>query len=158
MISYSSDVVIDRPLAQVASFAVDPDSHARWMGDVREVHRLDRGGFAVGSRFQYTIRKGPIAMEPTFRITAFEPLRRIDYAAEPGSPVDWTTSITFEAIDTERTRVRSAGRIAFRGVRRLLEPLITGEVRAGEAAELAALKSILESMPVTEPAGAPATA
>lgn len=145
MISYQSDVVIERPLDEVSAFALDPDSHTRWMGDVVGVTRLSAGELAVGSRFQYAIRKGPMSFDPTFRVTAFEPGRRIEYQSEPGGPLTWTASLVFEALDDHRTRVSSVGRIGFGGLRRLLEPLMAAEVRAGEAAELAALKSVLET-------------
>jgi len=144
MISYGSDVVIDRPLEEVAAFALDPDSHTRWMGDVVSVKRLSDGELAVGSRFQYAIRKGSMSFDPTFRVTTLEPGRRIEYQSEPGGPLTWTASLEFEAVSDGRTRVSSVGRIGFRGVRRLLEPLMAGEVRSGEAAELAALKAVLE--------------
>lgn len=144
MISYGSAVVIDRPLDEVASFALDPDSHTRWMGDVVSVKRLSEGDLAVGSRFQYGIRKGPMAFDPTFRVVALEPGRRIDYQSEPGGPLTWTASLAFEPVGDGRTRVSSTGRIGFTGVRRLLEPLMAGEVRSGEAAELEALKNVLE--------------
>jgi len=144
MISYQSDVVIERPLDQVSTFALDPDSHTRWMGDVVGVKRLSAGELAVGSRFQYAIRKGPMSFDPIFRVTAFEPGRRIEYQSEAGGPLTWTASLVFEAVDERRTRVSSTGRIGFAGLRRLLEPLMAAEVRAGEAAELVALKKVVE--------------
>lgn len=147
MISYESDVVIERPIDQVSAFALDPDSHIRWMGDVVGVKRLSAGELAVGSRFQYAIRKGPMSFDPTFRVTAFEPGRRIEYQSEPGGPLTWTASLVFEALGERRTRIRSVGRIGFGGLRRLIEPLMSAEVRSGEAAELDALKSVLEAAP-----------
>jgi len=147
MISYGSDIVIDQPVERVASFALDPDSHTRWMGDVVNVQRLSAGDLAVGSRFQYAIRKGPMAFDPTFRVTAYDPGHRVQYQSEPGGPLAWTASLEFEAVGADRTRVRSTGRIGFNGLRRLLEPLMAGEVRAGEAAELEALKRVLEQAP-----------
>ena len=42
--------------------------------------------------------------------------------------------------------MRSTGQIRLRGIRRLFEPLMGGEVRRGEAAELSRLKAMLEGM------------
>lgn len=160
MIKYGSDIVIDRPVREVSSFALDPDSHPRWMGDVVNVKRLSDGDLAVGSRFRYAIRKGPMAFDPTFRVMAYDPDHRIEYQSEPGGPLSWTASLEFEPVGDGQTRVRSIGRIGFNGLRRLLEPLMAGEVRAGEAAELVALKQVIEQRPrpvTSEPGSAALT-
>jgi hypothetical protein len=115
------------------------------MGDVVSVEPLTAGDLAVGSRYRYSIRKGPMAVEVVSRVASLEPGRRVEYVTEPGGSLDWNASLTFEALDASRTRVTSAGEIGLRGLRRLLEPLMAGEVRSGEAAELVNLKKVLEA-------------
>ncbi len=148
MISYQSELVIDRPHADVAAFIVDPETHRAWMGDVAEIEALTPGRPAVGSRYRYLIKKGPMSIKVTMRVDALTD-RSVEYQTEPGGPLDWQARITFEPIDATHTRVASAGAIGMRGIRRLLEPLMAGEVRSGEAAELVALKGVLEGQLAT---------
>lgn len=144
MIKYASDIVVDRPLAEVAAYIVDPTTHAEWMGDVAGVENLTPGNTGVGGRYRYAIRKGPMAIDLTLRIAKLDD-EAIEYITEPGGAISWAARIAYEPVDPGRTLVRSTGQMSLNGIRRLLEPLMAGEVRAGEAAELVALKRVLES-------------
>lgn len=153
MITYDSEVVIDRPQAEVAQFAVDPSTHREWMGDVADIEVLTPGAVRVDSRYRYLIKKGPMSTRLTMRVAALDQ-GAVEYRTEPGGPLDWQARLGFEPIDGGRTRVTSAGKMVLRGWRRLIEPLMAGEVRSGEAAELTALKRILESRSDAEPSQA----
>lgn len=144
MITYGSEVIVDRPYAEVAAYIVDPATHREWMSDVAGIEVLTAGAVGVGSRYRYLIKKGPMALNLTTRVAALSD-RGIEYQTEPGGPLDWQARISFEPIDPTHTRITSTGTMAMRGLRRLLEPLMAGEVRSGEAAELTALKSLLEA-------------
>lgn len=144
MIRYGSDIVVDRPRDEVAAYALDPARHSEWMGDVAGVECLTPGNTGVGSRYRYAIKKGAMSFEVKVRIDRLD-MDAIEYVTEPGGPVGWKARIGFEALDAGRTRVSSTGEMSLNGFRRLLEPLMAGEVRAGEAGELAALKRVLEA-------------
>ena len=69
---------------------------------------------------------------------------------------DWLATTDLEA-DGTGTRMTYAGEIRFKGVQRLLEPLIRGEVSRGEAKEAERLKALLEASTMgAEPASGPA--
>ena len=53
MITYDSEVIIDRPRAEVAEFVVDPSTHREWMGDVADIEVLTPGAVRVDSRYRY---------------------------------------------------------------------------------------------------------
>jgi carbon monoxide dehydrogenase subunit G len=144
MIKYEAEVLIERPQPEVAAYIVDPSTHGEWMGDVAGVENLTPGEVGVGSRYRYGIRKGPMAIDLTLRVAKLDD-EAIEYVTEPGGAINWAARIEYEPVDKQRTRVRSTGQMSLNGIRRLLEPLMAGEVRSGEAAELVALKRILES-------------
>ena len=144
MITYGSEVIVDRPHAEVASYIVDPATHRAWMSDVAGIEVLTAGAVGVGSRYRYVIKKGPMALSLITRVAALDD-RAVEYQTEPGGGLDWQARIAFEPIDATHTRVTSTGTMAMHGLLRLLEPLMAGEVRSGEAAELTALKGLLES-------------
>ena len=54
------------------------------------------------------------------------------------------TRLELEQLSDDETRVTWAGEMGFRGLLRLIEPLIAAEARAGEARELERLRSLLE--------------
>jgi carbon monoxide dehydrogenase subunit G len=144
MIKYESHVVVNRPVDEVSAYIVDPDTHQEWMTDVQSVEHLTDGPASAGSRFRYGIRKGSMSMNLTFRVVRLDQ-SAIEYETEPGGPLNWRARLGFESAGNGSTRVTSAGQISLGGVRRLLEPLMAGEVRSGEAGELEALKRVLES-------------
>ena len=144
MIGYGSEVIVDRPHAEVAAYIMDPSTHREWMSDVAGLEVLTPGAVGVGSRYRYLIKKGPMALNLTTRVAALSD-RSVEYQTEPGGPLDWQARISFEPIDPTHTRVTSTGTMTMRGLLRLLEPLMAGEVRSGEAAELTALKGLLEA-------------
>jgi hypothetical protein len=154
VITYGSEVIVDRPHAEVAAYIVDPATHQAWMGDVAGIEPLTPGNAGVGSRYRYVIKKGPMSISLTMRIAALSD-REVAYQTEPGGTLDWQARITFEPIDAMHTRVGSTGTMGMRGIRRLLEPLMAGEVRSGEAAELTTLKRVLESRPIAQDAVTP---
>jgi len=144
MIKYGSDIVVNRPRAEVAAYVADPDTHGEWMGDVANVESLTPGNSGLGSRYRYTIKKGPMSVDLVLRIARLDD-EAIEYVTEPGGAISWAARSGFEPIDAARTRVTSTGTMSLRGIRRILEPLMAGEVRAGEAGELVELKRVMES-------------
>jgi hypothetical protein len=56
---------------------------------------------------------------------------------------DWLATTELEP-QAAGTRMTYAGEIRFKGVQRLLEPFIRGEVARGEAKEVERLKALLE--------------
>jgi hypothetical protein len=138
--------MVGRPRAEVAAYIADPTTHGEWMGDVAGVECLTPGNTRVGSRYRYAIRKGPMSIDLVLRITKLDD-EAIEYVTEPGGAISWAARIAYELVDHDRTRVRSTGQMSLNGIRRVLEPFMAGEVRAGEAGELVALKRVLESRP-----------
>jgi carbon monoxide dehydrogenase subunit G len=150
MIKYESSVTIDRPHAEVAAYVIDPDRHREWMDDVASVEHLTPGDVRIGSRYRYGFRKGPIAFDLKFQVSALDSNGSVTFTSEPGGRIHRAARIEVEPIDPSRTRVTSSGEMSLRGVWRLLEPLMSGEIRSSEAAELIALKRVLEAGPSPE--------
>ncbi len=76
-------------------------------------------------------------------ITQLEPGRRVGFKTVSG-PIEWSGSWEVRAVDAGHTEVTAEGEMRLKGLRRLLEPLMAGEIRKGEAAELVKLRAKLE--------------
>ena len=142
MITYSSDVSIDRPPSDVLDALLDADTYSKWtpMVDV-EFDGAERPG--VGTTGRFRMAEGPIKGLLEMRIAELDPGRRLVVKVTHPS-MDWT-AISTVAAEGAGTRLTYAGELGFKGWRRLLEPIMAGEVRKGEAHEAMRLKAVLEA-------------
>ena len=142
MITYSSDVTIDRPPSDVLDALLDADTYSKWtpMVDV-EFDGAERPG--VGTTGRFRMAEGPIKGLLEMRIAELDPGRRLVVKVTHPS-MDWT-AISTVAAEGAGTRLTYAGELGFKGWRRLLEPIMAGEVRKGEAREAMRLKAVLEA-------------
>jgi carbon monoxide dehydrogenase subunit G len=121
--SIETTLPIDETFAFIADFA---NAH-RWDPGVATSERLDKGPVALGARYRLGVRmRGRIApME--YRITTFEPPRRVILSGE-GSNVSAVDEIRFEPIATG-TRIDYTADIRLGGWMRLVEPFAGGAFR-----------------------------
>ena len=141
MIKYSSDVTIRRSPSNVLEALLDADLYPKWtpMADVA-FDGAGRPGKGTTGRFRMT--EGPIKGMLEMRIAELDPTRIVIKVDHPS--LDWTATSTVTP-DGTGTRLTYAGELGFKGWRRLLEPLMAGEVRKGEAEEARRLKALLEA-------------
>ena len=143
MITYKGEIVINRPVAEVFDFATTFENFPRW-SDVTTVKRLSNGPVGMGTRLQLEMGKGPIKSQIDFETIGWETDRNWTFKTVSVSPIVWDGMFGFEPLGAESTRVRAAGQVTLKGWRRLLEPVVRGELRKTEQAELETLKGILE--------------
>jgi len=146
MIRYSSQATIARPPRDVYAALLDPDRYGQWteMVDMR----FDTPGEPrVGIRGSFRLAKGPIKGQLAYEITELVPDRSVTFRIEHPT-LEWMAYSRLEP-DGEGTRLDYSGEIRMRGWRRLLEPLMAGEMRAGEGKEVQRLKQLLESEATT---------
>jgi uncharacterized protein YndB with AHSA1/START domain len=144
MISYSSDVTIDRPPHAVYEAFLDPDLYSKWT-DMVDVSFDGADPPGVGTRGRFRMAKGPIKGMLEMELTELEPDHRIVFHVTHPE-LDWTAVSTLQPAG-DGTRLTYAGELRILGWRRLLEPLMAREVRQGEAAEALRLKALLEAAP-----------
>ena len=141
MVAFASEQFIDSPPEEVFPFIVDPKHHAAWM-DVSEAHAVDGQLAHIGSRISTVMAKGPLKIRMEYEVKELEPNRRFGYRST-GGRMFWDGGFTITP-EGAGSRVVSAGTLEFRGILRLLAPLMAGEVRNGEATELKRLKQLVE--------------
>jgi hypothetical protein len=144
MITYNGEIVINRPVAEVFDFATTFENFPRW-SDVTTVKRLSNGPVGLGTRLQLEMGKGPMKSQIDFETIGWEKDRNWTFRTVSASPIVWDGMFGFEPLGPESTHVRAAGQVTLKGLRKLLEPLVRGELRKNEQAELETLKGILES-------------
>lgn len=143
MIRYASRTVIDRPVAEVFAALLDPARYGLWT-DMVDV-AFDPGPPGVGSRGQFRLAKGPIKGPLRTTIEELVPDRRVVFRID--HPALAWRSISEVEPDGDGTCLHYGGEVRLRGWRRLLEPLLAGEVRSEEQREALRLKALLEGEP-----------
>ena len=146
MIRYSSTHTINRPPPVVFAALLDPARYGEWT-EMQGTTWDGDGPVRVGTTGSFRMSSGPFAGALSMEVVELQPDRR--FVARVTHPkFDWISTADLEA-DGATTRMTYAGEIRFRGVQRLLEPFIRGEVSRGEAKEVERLKALLEGTPIT---------
>jgi uncharacterized protein YndB with AHSA1/START domain len=141
VIRYSSEVTIKRSPSEVLDALLDADLYSKWTPMV-DVEFDGEGRPGPGTTGRFRMSEGPIKGTLEMRIAELDPRRLVVKVTHPS--LDWT-AVSTVAPEGAGTRLTYAGELGFRGWRRLLEPLMAGEVRKGEANEALRLKALLEA-------------
>lgn len=142
MIRYSTVVSIGRPVGEVFGALLDADLYPRWT-EMTDASFEGEGPPGVGTRGEFRLPAGPLKGRYAMEILALEPGRRLDIGID-GSALHWISRISLES-DGDGTRMTYGGDISLLGWRRLLEPFMSREARAGETHEAERFKALLES-------------
>ena len=143
MIAFGSELVIERPADAIWAYAADVTRHPEWMG-VEDAVAV-RGTDEVGAMGRETVHFGPRRYAAEFVVTASEPGRPIAWRVTGGMPMGGEVRLELEPLGPQHTRASWSGAFGLKGIWRIAEPFMAGEIRAGEAAELMRLKQALES-------------
>jgi hypothetical protein len=154
MFRFSGEVVIDRPAVDIGSFLADFDRYPEWT-DMGRTRRLTEGPVGPGTRAEGMMGSGPMRVAMTWEITRYDPGRILAYRTVSKGVLGMDGSYLLEPITPASTRVKAEGTVRTRGLLRLLEPLIKGEIRRGESRELERMKAILEAEPAEATVAAP---
>jgi len=138
MITYTVQITIDRPAAEIFPSLADIAHFPNWMGGSTTQATSD-GPMRVGYRYRYKTDEGDFEME----VTDLEPGRSVSTRTLSG-PFDWEGTFRVTDDGDAASRVVSSGRIGLGRIKRLAEPFMGGEVRRREQAELARLKVLVE--------------
>lgn len=143
MIGYASRIRIESSPGEVLALLVDPARYGEWteMVDVR----FDTVEPRVGTRGTFRLAQGPIKGPLSVEIVELVPDRRVVFRIE--HPIlSWRAVSEVTPVEGG-TELLYAGEVRLRGWRRLLEPFMARELRAGEQAEAERLKAVLERSP-----------
>jgi len=143
MINYQSDVIVNRPVEQVYRLATDVTRYDDWT-PMTGTHLVSGSNIRVGGQMETTIKMGPMKQTMVFEATELEENRRLAFKTVSKGALEWDGEYTFEPQGPSSTRMVSSGQIRLNGLLKLLEPLMAGEIRSGEAKELIRFKELIE--------------
>jgi dehydrogenase/reductase SDR family protein 12 len=112
------------PIDEAFAFVADFANQSLWDPNTVTSERIDDGPVGVGARYRLDVRQGSNVVPMEYRVTTWEPGRRVVLAGE-GSHVRATDEIRFEPTATG-TRVDYTADIGLTGWMRLVEPFAGG--------------------------------
>jgi uncharacterized protein YndB with AHSA1/START domain len=144
VIQIESSVQISRPRDEVFDFITDIDSLPKWQSGVIEASGITHGPMRVGYQFSETLKTGPWKLSAVCTVTEIKTNERLALQIRTSGPVD--CDALFDLLPMAGgTRVTVNGNARLRGLWRLLQPIIAGELRKETGTELATMKLLLEA-------------
>jgi uncharacterized protein YndB with AHSA1/START domain len=137
-------IEIERPRAEVAAYAVDPDNAPAWYENVERVEWHTPPPLAVGSRVAFVARFLGRRLAYTYEIRALDPGERLVMSTAEG-PFPMETTYTFETTAGGATRMTLRNRGEPSGFAKMAVPALAGAMRRANRKDLARLKEVLEA-------------
>ena len=157
MIRSESSTVINRPAAEIVSYVADIERMTEWT-DMSASRRLTDGPTREGTQAYAEVAMGPMKLGWTWEVTDYDPVRGYGYRTISNSAIGMDGRVTVTPQGPDAARVDYLVEVRTRGLLRVIEPLIRGEISRNEAGELTHLKERLEASASGDLAASAATA
>lgn len=138
----SNQITIERPVAEVEAYLLDPSNDPNWMKALTEARALSEGPVGPGYRVVRVARFLGRRMEYTLEIADYQPGHRL-VMKSVGGPFPMNVTYSLEPVEGgTRVTIRNQGSAA--GFFKLAEGALAGMVRKNVDQDLRNLKAVLE--------------
>ena len=139
---FENALTIRRPPDEVFQYLAAFENVPRWNYAIVETQKTSEGPVGVGATYRQT-RSIPSPAEETFRVTEFDPHKRLAIHGDLG-PFQGTLTYELEEVPGG-TQLTNRADLEGRGLAKVAAPLLGGRVGDAVAANLQKLKEILET-------------
>jgi uncharacterized protein YndB with AHSA1/START domain len=147
-VDVQTEIIIDLPCTQVASYAADPSNAPEWYVNITSVAWQTPPPLAVGSRLEFVAQFLGRRLAYTYEIVDLVPGKRLTMRTAEG-PFPMETTYTWEPRDDGGTRMTLRNRGEPSGFTKMAAPLMAAAMRRANLKDLAGLKARLEKSPGT---------
>ena len=139
-----TEIVIDRPVAEVADFAANPDNAPAWYENIKSVEWKTSRPLAIGSRVAFVAEFLGRRSAYTYEIIELKAGEQLVMRASDG-PFPVETSYTWKALGLVGTRMILRNRGEPHGLSKLMSPIVERTTRDTNRNDLQRLKRLLEA-------------
>lgn len=139
-----TEIVIARPLAEVAEFSANPDNAPLWYVNIKSIEWKTEPLLRIGSKVAFVAHFLGRRLAYTYEIVEYAPGEKFVMRTAEG-PFPMETSYNWEAIDPGQTRMKLRNRGAPQGFSRLMSVFMVSAMRRANTKDLARLKALLET-------------
>ena len=139
-----TEIVIERPCAQVSAYAGDPSHAPRWYANIRSVTWETPPPARLGSRIAFVAQFLGRRLVYTYEIVDLIPGERLVMRTSQG-PFPMETTYTWQPVEEARTRMTLRNRGEPVGFGKIAAPVMAAAMTRANAKDLAALKRLLEA-------------
>jgi carbon monoxide dehydrogenase subunit G len=144
MIHIESSVQIARPRDEVFDFLIDVDNLPKWQTGVLQSRSLTQGPVRVGFQFAEMLKVGPWKLNTVSTVTDIKVNERFAFQVKSSGPLDCDAYFDLQPV-AGGTRLTMNGAARLKGIWRLLQPFLAGDLRKETRTELATIKLLLEA-------------
>jgi carbon monoxide dehydrogenase subunit G len=143
MIRIEHSVHINRPRHEVFDLLTDIDRLPEWQSGVTEASRLTEGPVRIGYQYQQMAKVGPWKMLISSAVTDMKANERFAFTAKSDGPVDYEGMFELQPV-AGGTKLSISCSARLKGVWRLLQPMLAGDLRKETRQELESVKRLIE--------------
>ena len=140
----TSEIVIERPRAEVAAFAADPENATAWYGKITSIEWKTAKPLALGSQIAFVARFLGRRLAYVYEVTALVPGERFVMRTAEG-PFPMETTYVWEDSPSGGTRMTLRNRGEPMGFSTLTAKLVAPAMRRANKKDLEKLKARLEA-------------
>jgi len=138
-----TEIVIKRPVSEVATFGANPDNAPSWYENIKTVERKSPPPLTVGSRIAFVAHFLGRRLAYTYEVIELKPGEKLVMRTSEG-PFPMETTYEWEAIGDASTRMTLRNRGEPSGFSKLMSPLMANAMRRANRKDLQRLKELLE--------------
>jgi hypothetical protein len=138
-----TEVIIERPQAEVSTFAGNPDNAPAWYENIKSAEWKTDPPLRLGSKVAFVAEFMGRRLAYTYEIVELVPHRRLVMRTAEG-PFPMETTYTWQSVDGRATRMTLRNRGAPRGFSRIIAPFLAAGMRRANRTDLTRLKTLLE--------------
>lgn len=143
MITIDLSTLVDRPVADTFAFLSNPLNMPQWQTMISRIEAVTPGPATVGSKFKVAAEMMGRKMEGQMEIASLEAPNKFSFTNQAG-PMQVAVTITLKQVGTgSKISLHAEGNPG--GVFKLAEGVMAGQVKSQMEANLARLKTVLES-------------
>jgi uncharacterized membrane protein len=142
-VDVSNEIVIHRPVDEVAEYAGNPDNAPTWYLNIKAVEWKTPPPVRVGSKIAFVAQFLGRQLAYTYEVVELVPQVRLVMRTAEG-PFPMETTYTWERTEDGWTRMTLRNRGIPAGFSTLFAPFMARAVRRANRKDLAALKELLE--------------